>query len=77
MTQAESTKNAIATLGNNLSTIKSNRKYYTYQGSLTTPACNEAVTWVVHKKPIIVSEEQVFSITNITMVEEDNTKLGC
>ena len=27
-------------------------KYYTYQGSLTTPGCNEAVTWIVYRNSI-------------------------
>ncbi|XP_062594030.1 nacrein-like protein F [Saccostrea cucullata] len=37
--------------------LPSNRgSYYTYQGSLTTPPCSEAVTWVLMKCPIIVSK---------------------
>lgn len=33
--------------------------YWTYKGSLTTPPCNECVTWVIFKTPIEVSAEQV------------------
>jgi carbonic anhydrase len=35
------------------------RSYYTYMGSLTTPPCTEDVLWMVFKKPIIVTEQQV------------------
>ena len=34
------------------------KSYYTYQGSLTTPPCSEVVTWVVLKKPAIVTQSQ-------------------
>ncbi|KAI3365002.1 hypothetical protein L3Q82_001169 [Scortum barcoo] len=34
-------------------------KYYRYLGSLTTPACNEAVVWTVFKEPIKVSRDVV------------------
>ncbi|XP_074519909.1 uncharacterized protein LOC141785478 [Halichoeres trimaculatus] len=30
--------------------------YYRYNGSLTTPSCNEAVVWTVFKEPIIVDQ---------------------
>ncbi|XP_060631539.1 carbonic anhydrase 3-like [Anolis sagrei] len=36
-----------------------NRNYYTYQGSFTTPPCEECVTWIILKEPLIVSEDQM------------------
>ena len=33
--------------------------YYTYDGSLTTPTCNQVVTWVVMEKAIEISQNQV------------------
>lgn len=33
--------------------------YYRYNGSLTTPICNEDVTWYVMKNPIEMSEAQI------------------
>ncbi|XP_053605704.1 carbonic anhydrase 2-like [Plodia interpunctella] len=43
------------------------QSYFTYAGSLTTPNCEEAVTWIVMDKPIIMSDEQfkVFSEVNV------------
>lgn len=35
------------------------RSYYTYMGSLTTPPCSEGVLWMVMKKPVPVSAEQI------------------
>lgn len=34
--------------------------YYTYKGSLTTPPCNEAVTWIIFSTPVQISFKQVF-----------------
>ncbi|CAL4164042.1 unnamed protein product [Meganyctiphanes norvegica] len=39
--------------------IPTNRDFYRYQGSLTTPTCNEVVIWTVFKTHQSFSEEQV------------------
>lgn len=33
--------------------------FYRYKGSLTTPACNEVVTWTVFKNYATISKAQV------------------
>lgn len=33
--------------------------YYRYQGSLTTPTCDETVIWTVFKEPIKIHKDQV------------------
>jgi carbonic anhydrase len=39
--------------------LPTDRAYYTFTGSLTTPPCSEGVTWFVLKTPVEVSKEQV------------------
>ncbi len=39
--------------------------YYTYGGSLTTPPCSEAVTWLVMSEPIQISADQLAKFTAI------------
>ena len=38
--------------------FENTKRYYTYAGSLTTPACSPIVTWIVLKKRATLSEEQ-------------------
>lgn len=41
-------------------------KYYRYQGSLTTPACSEAVVWTIFEERIPLSKEQLSAFSNLT-----------
>nr|AAW25428.1 SJCHGC06606 protein [Schistosoma japonicum] len=34
-------------------------RYYTYSGSLTTPPCNECVTWIVLDEPVVMTIDQL------------------
>lgn len=42
-------------------------RFYTYKGSLTTPPCSEAVTWIVFPNTIPISLAQV-SIKKIFLI---------
>lgn len=44
---------------NLLDVIPSDKTYYTYLGSLTTPPCTVGVDWKVYKQPISASAEQI------------------
>jgi len=39
--------------------------YFTYHGSLTTPGCEEAVTWAVFARPLPVESAQVWSFQEL------------
>ncbi|MFY8087464.1 MAG: carbonic anhydrase, partial [Rubrivivax sp.] len=39
--------------------LPTDRRYFTYMGSLTTPPCSEGVQWVVMRQPVTMSPEQL------------------
>ncbi len=39
--------------------LPTQRQYYTYMGSLTTPPCSEGVLWMVMKQPSVMSRDQL------------------
>jgi carbonic anhydrase len=39
--------------------LPTDRRYYTYMGSLTTPPCSEGVLWMVMQQPVPVSAQQI------------------
>ena len=47
------------TLGRLVPPEKNLTRYYRYQGSLTTPDCNQAVVWTLFETPIQLSRKQV------------------
>eukprot|EP01059_Diplonema_ambulator_P019449 TRINITY_DN326_c0_g1_i1.p2 TRINITY_DN326_c0_g1~~TRINITY_DN326_c0_g1_i1.p2 ORF type:complete len:360 (+),score=139.25 TRINITY_DN326_c0_g1_i1:51-1130(+) len=51
--------------------LLSNRKYYTYDGSFTTPPCTEGVKWYVMQDVLPVSKMQVDAFRNAMMFDEE------
>ncbi|MEE6463643.1 hypothetical protein FKM82_005992 [Ascaphus truei] len=41
------------------------RDYWTYQGSFTTPPCEECVTWLLLREPFTVSSDQMEQFRNL------------
>ena len=39
--------------------IPDTKHYVTYEGSMTTPACSETVTWVLVNRPLLISSTDV------------------
>jgi len=44
--------------------------FYRYDGSLTTPGCNEIVIWTVFKNPIDISKSQMTTFRDLTQENE-------
>ena len=40
----------------------STKSFYRYNGSLTTPGCDEDVIWTIFDTPIAISDRQVFNL---------------
>ncbi len=51
--------------------LPTDKAYYRFSGSLTTPPCSEGVRWLVLKKPVTISKEQVEKFLH-TMHHENN-----
>ena len=45
--------------------LPTNRDYYYYEGSLTTPLCNEIVQWFVLKNPISIPASYISMLRNV------------
>ena len=50
---------------NALDLLPRDRRYYRYNGSLTTPPCSEGVKWFVLTTPIEMSEAQIAAFKEI------------
>lgn len=48
------------------------QSYYTYHGSLTTPNCQEVVTWIVMDKPIMISDFQYKLFAEVDVGSRNN-----
>ncbi|MBS9782857.1 MAG: carbonic anhydrase family protein [Arcobacter sp.] len=45
--------------------LPSSKKYFTFNGSLTTPPCTQGVKWIVLRTPIEVSKDQIKDFTDV------------
>ncbi|OWR49535.1 putative carbonic anhydrase [Danaus plexippus plexippus] len=48
------------------------QSFYTYHGSITTPLCQEVVTWLVMDKPLIISDTQYKLFSKVDVGGIDN-----
>lgn len=58
-------KNALPSPFSVAQLLPSNRDYYRFNGSLTTPPCTEGVRWLVIKQPVSASKEQVEAFSHV------------
>lgn len=63
MPKSEGGKNTLPTKVSAAGMLPADHDYYRYNGSLTTPPCTEGVRWIVMKKPMTVSKEQLLEFS--------------
>lgn len=56
--------NETFTIASLLPSVEEMERFYTYKGSLTTPPCSEAVTWILFPDPLGISVYQVCMYAN-------------
>nr|CAB3262943.1 uncharacterized protein LOC100185503 [Phallusia mammillata] len=56
--------------------LPTNKSYYRYSGSLTTPPCSESVVWSVFSNPVYVSYERFLAFQTLYKVERHEIKDG-
>ncbi|MGL5955507.1 MAG: carbonic anhydrase family protein [Brevinema sp.] len=52
--------------------MPTNKAFYSYDGSLTTPECNETVNWIVFKESVPISSEQIKAFLDIRNGKKNN-----
>jgi len=65
MPQKEGDKALLTSKLDSLDLLPSNRDYYRFNGSLTTPPCSEGVRWLVMKQSVTASKEQIETFTHV------------
>lgn len=50
--------------------------YFTYNGSLTTPGCNEGITWFLMNKPMYASPAQILGLTRALAIDQGGMSRG-
>nr|XP_027194876.1 carbonic anhydrase 1-like [Dermatophagoides pteronyssinus] len=56
--------------------MPTNRSYWTYNGSLTTPPLFESVTWIIYTTPIYSQHEQIAKFRKLFYTSENETNFG-